>query len=301
MQESARRDTLIAAPGALIDGDTSRERTMPTPKTEKRLLAIYAHPDDEAFGSGGTLAKYASEGCRVHLVTATRGEAGGISEGMAATKANLPDVREEELRCACQVYDIQPPVFLDYLDGQLTIVHQGQAVGKLVRIIRDIRPQVVITFGPDGIYGHYDHIAVHRWATIAVQLAADPACFPEIPGQPCDPHRVSKLYYRALTQAQLAEMGQNDRPAVMMDGVPFPFVARSDREIAAVLDVGAYVKQKLQGILCHRSQLAPDHPYLVDPDAALGSPGFAQEAYVLAESTVGRSSSSEDDLFRGLD
>ena len=232
--------------------------------------------------------------------TATRGEAGQISPGTPASSANLPDVRENELRCACAQYGIHPPVFLDYLDGQLTIVHQGQAVGKLVRLIRQIRPQVVITFGPDGIYGHYDHIAVHRWATIAVRLAADPECFPEIPGQPCDPHQVSKLYYRALTQEQLAEMGGAGRPAVMMDGVPFPFVARRDQEIGGIIDVSAYADQKLAGIRCHRSQLAPDHPYLVDPDAALASAFFVSEAYVLALSTVGEADTVEDDLFRGI-
>ena len=273
---------------------------MSTTPANRRLLAIYAHPDDEAFGSGGTLARYAALGCDVRLVTATRGEAGQISPGVAASTANLPDVREQELRCACTEYGIQSPIFLGYLDGQLTIVHQGQAVGKLVRLIRQIRPQVVITFGSDGIYGHYDHIAIHRWATIAVRLAADPECFPELPGQRCEPHQVSKLYYRALTPAALAEMGQAGRPAVMMDGVPFPFVARRDDEIAAIIDVRAHAERKLAGILCHKTQLSPDHPYVVDPATALSSISFGREAYVLAHSTVGHVGGVEDDLFRGI-
>ena len=138
------------------------------------LLAVVAHPDDEAYSIGSTLTCYAAEGCDVHLVTATRGEAGEISDSALASPANLPMVREQELRCACQVYGIHPPLFLDYVDGQLPIVNQGQAVGKLVRIIREQKPQVLISYGPDGIYGHYDHIAVHRWATIAYDLAADP-------------------------------------------------------------------------------------------------------------------------------
>jgi len=85
----------------------------------------------------------------VYLVTATRGEAGEIALPGLATPANLPAVREAELRCACQSYGIHPPIFLDYQDGQLPIVRQGQAVGKLVRIIRQLRPQVMITFGPE--------------------------------------------------------------------------------------------------------------------------------------------------------
>ncbi len=114
-------------------------------------MAVFAHPDDEAFGTGGTLTKYAAEGCDVYLITATRGEAGEIVEPGLATSANLPFVREQELRCACQIYGIHPPRFLDYQDGQLAIVNQGQAVGRLVRIIRELKPQVLVTFGPDGI------------------------------------------------------------------------------------------------------------------------------------------------------
>jgi LmbE family N-acetylglucosaminyl deacetylase len=108
------------------------------------LMAVFAHPDDEAFAVGGTLAKYAAQACDVYLVSATRGELGEIRDSDLATAANLPFVREQELRCACEVYGIHPPRFLDYVDGQLAIVHQGQAVGKLVRLIRELRPQVLL-------------------------------------------------------------------------------------------------------------------------------------------------------------
>ena len=88
-------------------------------------MAVFAHPDDEAFGVGGTLSKYAAEGHNVYLVTATRGEAGQITEPDLATPASLPHVRERELRCACQTYGIHAPRFLGYVDGQLPVVHQG--------------------------------------------------------------------------------------------------------------------------------------------------------------------------------
>ncbi len=265
------------------------------------LMAVFAHPDDEAFGMGGTLARYAAEGCDVYLVTATRGEAGKIATPGLATAADLPRVREEELRCACRAYGIHPPLFLDYVDGQLTTVHQGQAVGKLVRILREIRPHVVVTFGPDGVYGHYDHIAVHRWTTIAVDLAADADCFPEQVSGSCRPHRVSKLYYGALPEEQVAAMSQGGKPAaVMMDGVPFYFVGRKREEITTVIDVSAYAEVKLEGIRCHATQIDPHSPFIEQAEAVIQLPWFRYEHFVLARSTAGWPEGVETDLFAGL-
>jgi len=265
------------------------------------LMAVFAHPDDEAFGTGGTLTRYAAEGGDIYLVTATRGEAGQIVGPGLVSPANLPFVREQELRCACQIYGIHPPLFLDYVDGQLPIVHQGQAVGKLVRIIRDLRPQVLITFGPEGIYGHYDHIAVHRWATIAVNLAAEPDCFPEQLAGACQPHQVPKVYFRALPEEQVAAMFGEDRPAaVMMDGVPFPFVGRRRDEITTVIDVSEYTEAKLRGIRCHATQVDPHSPFAETPDEVMRQSWFQSEHFILARSTVGWPEGVERDLFAGL-
>jgi len=264
-------------------------------------MAIFAHPDDEAFGVGGTLSRYAAEGCDIYLVTATRGEAGQITEPDLATAANLPYVREQELRCACEIYGIHPPFFLDYVDGQLPIVHQGQAVGKLVRLIRDLRPQVVITFGPDGIYGHYDHIAVHRWATIAVNLASDHDCFPDQLAGVCRPHRVSKVYFRTLPEEQVAVMSDGDKAAaVMMDGVPFYFVGRRRDEITTSIDVSEHAAAKLDGIRCHATQIAADSPFAETPDEVVQQPWFRTEHFILAHSTVGLPTGVESDLFARL-
>lgn len=261
------------------------------------LMAIFAHPDDEAFGTGGTLTRYADKGHHVYLVTATRGEAGQILRPGTATPANLPWVREQELRCACQVYGIHPPQFLDYVDGQLPTVHQGQAVGKVVRLIRELKPDVLITFGPDAVYGHYDHIAAHRWATIAVDLAADPDCFPDL--DYCQPHQVAKVYYRVLTEAQVRAMAEGDeRPAVMMDGVPFPFVGYREDEITTLIDVSDYVEQKLAGIRCHATQVTEDNPF--GRDEVRDDPWFRRESYILARSAVGRPEAVETDLLAGL-
>ncbi len=266
------------------------------------LMAVFAHPDDEAFGTGGTLTKYAAEGNDVYLVTATRGEAGQIAEPDLATSANLPFVREQELRCACQIYGIHPPRFLDYQDGQLTIVNQGQAVGRLVRIIRELKPQVLVTFGPDGIYGHYDHIAVYRWATIAVDLATDPDCFPEQFSDVCEPHQVSKVYFRALPESQVAAMADEDgKPAaVMMDNVPFFFAAQPEGEISAVIDVSHYVEPKLRGIQCHATQVGRNNRFFDTPDEVMEEHWFRHEHFVLASSTLGQPEGVETDLFAGL-
>jgi LmbE family N-acetylglucosaminyl deacetylase len=266
--------------------------------TEKRtLMTVFAHPDDEAFGTGGTLTRYAAEGHDVYLVTATRGEAGLIQRPGPATPANLPQVREHELRCACEIYGIHPPRFLDYVDGQLPAVHQGQAVGKVVRLIRELRPDVLITFGPDGIYGPYDHIAAHHWATIGVELAADPECFPDL--DYCQPHQAAKVYYRSLTEGQVQAMAEGESgPAVMMDGVPFAFIGYPEAEITTVIDVSDYVEQKLAGIRCHATQVAADNH--LGHDEAVEDPWFRRESYILARSTVGRPAEVETDLLARL-
>jgi LmbE family N-acetylglucosaminyl deacetylase len=273
------------------------ERTM----TKPTLMAVFAHPDDEAFGTGGTLTRYAAEGCDVYLVTATRGEAGQIAASGLATPSSLPYVREWELRCACDIYGIHAPRFLEYQDGQLPVVHQGQAVGKIVRLLRELRPEVVITFGPDGIYGHYDHIAVHHWTTIAVRLAAEPDCFPDQLTGACEPHHVSKLYYRVLPEDQIAAMAEGEEAAaVMMDDVPFRFVGWRPEQITTIVDVSDYLDQKLDGIRCHRSQLAPNNRFADTPDEVKEEIWFRQESYVLAETTVDRAEGTEADLFAGL-
>jgi LmbE family N-acetylglucosaminyl deacetylase len=265
-------------------------------------MAVFAHPDDEAFGTGGTLTKYAAEGCDVHLVTATRGEAGQIAEPDLATSANLPFVREQELRCACQIYGIHPPRFLDYQDGQLAIVNQGQAVGRLVRIIRELQPQVLITFGPDGIYGHYDHIAVYRWATIAAELAADPGCFPEQLEDVCQPHQVDKVYFRTLPETQIDAFSEEEgKPAsVMMDGVPFYFAARPEDEITTVIDVSQYVDPKLRGIQCHATQVGRNSRFSDTPDEVMEESWFRHEHFTLAHTTLEPAREVETDLFAGL-
>lgn len=265
------------------------------------LMAIFAHPDDEVFGSGGTLAKYAQTGVDVHLVMATRGEAGEIANPNVTLTQPMGMLREHELRCACQNYGLKALHLLGYMDGQTTIAPQGEAVYKVVKLLREIKPQVLISFGPEGVYGHYDHLAVHRWATAAVQLAADATRWPEL-GLP---HGVTKFYHRAMPQEQVARIEQiSGRSYIPMDGIPFSFLGYPLEEITTIIDVSEYADIKLNAIRCHASQLAPSSPYLKEDLDPLTHPWFCQETFILAKYpshiSITPANGKEDDLFAGL-
>ncbi len=267
------------------------------------LVAIFAHPDDEAFGTGGTLAKYAHEGVEVHLVMATLGESGQIANPAIQPAEPMGVFRERELRNACEAYKIAGLHLLGYMDGQTTIVSQSGAVYKIVKLLREIQPQVVISFGPEGIYGHYDHLAVHRWATAAVELAGDSERWPEAG----PPHQVAKFYHRAMFEEQVAQLEEiSGRKYVPIDGVPFPFAGYPPEKITTVIDVRDYAEAKLTGIRSHVSQLGPaNNPYLQDEFDLATHPWFTQEAFILARHSPNLevtlpSTDKEDDLFAGL-
>ena len=134
----------------------------------KRLLCVFAHPDDETLGAGSTLAKYAAAGVELYLVTATRGERGWQGDPSADPGPQaLGEIRTAELLAAAQVLGIRNVQFLNYLDGDLDQADPAEAIGRIVTHIRRIRPQVVITFGPDGSYGHPDHIAISQFTSAA--------------------------------------------------------------------------------------------------------------------------------------
>src|SRR5262245_14136658 len=170
--------------------------------TPRTLLAVLAHPDDESLGFGGTLAKYAAEGVRVHLVTATRGDRGRYrgkppGDPEHPGQAALAGIREAELRDAARALGVHDVSILGYPDGGVDRVDAHEAVAAIAQHIRRIRPQVVVTFGPDGAYGHPDHVAISQFATAAIVTAAHPA--PQGTGSVpvTDPHVVSKFYYLA--------------------------------------------------------------------------------------------------------
>ncbi|MEP6774074.1 MAG: PIG-L family deacetylase, partial [Chloroflexota bacterium] len=152
-----------------------------------------AHPDDESLGVGATLARYSAEGVEIHLVTATRGERGwfGAPEENPGLE-ELGQIREAELRAAAAVLRLHSLAFLEYIDGDLDRAWAPEAVDRIAHHLRRVKPHVVITFPPDGAYGHPDHIAISQFTLAGIVQAAS-ARFDDPEGLP--PHNVLKLYY----------------------------------------------------------------------------------------------------------
>jgi len=161
----------------------------------QRLLGVFAHPDDESFCAGGTFAKYAAHGAEVMVVSATRGEAGQIRSAGTATRRTLARVREQELQFACQRLGIQHARCLDYADGTLKDVDQEVLIKDIVELLRRFRPDVVITFGSDGGYGHPDHIAISAVTTAACLRSGDSHHFPDQVAAGLAPHHPEQLYH----------------------------------------------------------------------------------------------------------
>lgn len=180
-------------------------------RTRPRLLGIFAHPDDEVFCAGGTFARYAAEGAEVMVVSATRGDAGQIRDAAIATRRTLGAVRARELEESCRRLGVQRCVCLDYGDGTLRELDINILIEHITRIMRTFRPDVVITFGEDGAYGHPDHIAISIATTRACQLAGMADQFPQQIDEGLTPHAPARLYHshfprsRMLIQDRLAQ------------------------------------------------------------------------------------------------
>jgi len=280
------------------------------------LMAVFAHPDDESFGTGGSLARYGADPeVRVVLVCATRGEAGEISDPMLATPENLGEVREQELRCACRALGVDDLLFLGYRDSgmagtpenlephALVMANFDEAVGKIVAHIRREKPDVMVTFDESGGYGHPDHVAIHYHTTAAFTAAADPARYPEQIEAGLEPHQAGKLYYTAIPhrffRSVVAKMQELDMK------VPQRYRDRLEERIglpdeACTTDI--YVKEywdtKRAAVDCHATQLNPDSIFAALPPDIMRELS-AWECFQLAESYVGEDGDAHD-LLAGL-
>ena len=266
------------------------------------LLAVFAHPDDESFGVGGTLAKYASEGVEVSLVVATSGEAGEISDPSLARPDNLGQVRRQELQCAADTLGVRNLRVLGYPDGRLADVDWEEAEGRLVAIIRELRPNVVLTFDPLGVYGHPDHITVHRLTLTACQSAGDPDQYRDQVSR-WAPYAPQKLYFRAIPRRVMHLMADRVhlvRAGLGLDPIETDHLATPDELVTTVIDVADYSDVKLRAIQCHRTQLGGGG------NAADMWPRDLMREFLLREyfSLFGRQVSPgeplETDLFAGL-
>ena len=141
---------------------------------ELKLLAVFPHPDDETLGLGSTLARYAAEGIQTYLICATHGERGWFeSGGPNPGFEGVAKIRKAELDCAAKHLGIREVVMFDYLDGDVDQAKPDEIIRRIVTEVRRIKPQVAVTFPPDGIYGHPDHIALSQFTNAALICAAD--------------------------------------------------------------------------------------------------------------------------------
>jgi len=172
------------------------------PGSRCRLLGVFAHPDDETFCAGGTFARYAEQGAEIMVVSATRGQAGQIRDAAAGNRRTIAAVREAELRLACERLGITKVRCLDHVDGTLADAEFSALVDEVAEVICQFRPDVVITFGPDGGYGHPDHVTISAVTTAACQRAADPRHRPDR-AVPRPLLRPPRLYYRFFPPGDL--------------------------------------------------------------------------------------------------
>ncbi len=289
---------------------------------KKTLLAVFAHPDDESFSAGGTLSFYAAKGYRVELICATRGEAGEISDPTLATPETLPQVRENELRCAARGMGIRPPTFLGYRDSGMAgtpenddprSLHQAervQAIGKVVWLLREIKPDVVMTFEPGGGYGHPDHVAISQITVAAVAAAADRTQYPEQLAEGLGVHRIPKFYYTALPRQFFRKMAEKlaaagvdvhklrgAREGNMSEwGVP-------DELVTARVDVSSVLDRKVASFWCHRTQLNPKGPFTLalKMGGDVWQEAMSTEFYARVQPPVLPGEPAETDLFAGLE
>jgi N-acetyl-1-D-myo-inositol-2-amino-2-deoxy-alpha-D-glucopyranoside deacetylase len=282
----------------------------------RRLLLVHAHPDDESIGTGATMAYYAAAGDRVTLVTCTLGEEGEIHVPelallVAAEADQLGGYRVAELRAACDALGVDDVRFLGgagrYRDsgmmGLPTNDHPrafwradvDEAAGHLVEVMRETRPQVMITYDPNGFYGHPDHIQAHRVAMRAAELAADEGCAP------------AKIYWTAMPRSVLeagllAFASSANNPFEGLEDVDdFPF-GTPDEQIAARIDATDLHDAKIAAMRAHATQI-PEESWLYAMAGDFGSEFMGVEYYTLAAGPKGPGTGRygwESDLFAGL-
>lgn len=265
-----------------------------------KLCGVFAHPDDETLGAGGTLARYATEGVDTYVVTATRGQAGRYKDGSNHPGPEaLGRIREKELRAACDVLSVKEVRILDYRDKDLDRADPDEVIGLLVAELRRIRPQVVVTFDPAGGYGHPDHIAICQFATAAVVAAGDGSYHPPGPGQ-APPHRVSKLYYMAWTlpkwQAYQAAL---KKLVSRVDDVERQAAPWADWAITTVIDTEEHWATVWKAVQCHESQMSIYRVLAELPEEHHRGLWGTQEYYRVM-SLVNGGRDRETDLFAGL-
>ena len=281
---------------------------MPSPTKDLSglsVLAAFAHPDDEGFGFGGTLAMLASRGARITLVCATNGDVGEISDPALATPENLAQVRQEELRQAMTVTGIADVRFLNYrdsgMDGTANNSHPAslnqatsvEVSARLAEIIEEVRPRLVFTHDPTGGYGHPDHRAVYRHTTRAFSQTINQS------GHQSGGAGNEFLYYVCFPRSNFRRMWQQLKDL----GIEPPFasldlekIGSPDEAVTTVRDVTDYVDIKIASLDCHRTQMNPNGPFAQLPKPMLREI-MSTEYFTLAQP---ENAGEDSDLLAGL-
>ncbi|MEP7055479.1 MAG: N-acetyl-1-D-myo-inositol-2-amino-2-deoxy-alpha-D-glucopyranoside deacetylase [Actinomycetota bacterium] len=289
--------------------------------TDRSLLLVHAHPDDETIGTGAAMARYAAEGVRVTLVTCTLGEEGEVvvddlAHLAAAKEDRLGEHRITELAAACEVLGVRDHRFLggagrfrdSGMMGESTNDNPDSfwqadfdvAVSALVAVIREVRPQVVVTYDDNGGYGHPDHIQAHRVAVAAFDAAGDPKRDPQA-GPAWQP---SRLYFTAVPKSVLqagfefmkAAGGSFFDGIESADGLPF---GTPDEIVTTRFDSQGFVEKKMQAMRAHRSQIAADSVFFALPEEMTAT-SWGVEYFILARGELGAArdqDGKESDLF----
>jgi len=263
------------------------------------LLLVHAHPDDEAISTGGVMMKARADGHRVVLVTATRGEVGEIHNmDEASTRPRLAEVRTKELEAASRILGVNRGEFLGYRDSGMEKTADNndprsfhmaplmEAAKKLAAIIREEKPDVVITYPEDGVYGHPDHVKAHHITNAALDLLEKEGWRPR------------KLYYTAIPRsamkAFMEQMPQEARDQGMAERIP----GTPDELITTKVDVSEFVDRKREAFSAHVSQNPPDSWFSTMQDSIYRMV-FGTEYYELARGKPG-SALPEADVFAGV-
>ncbi|MED7929782.1 N-acetyl-1-D-myo-inositol-2-amino-2-deoxy-alpha-D-glucopyranoside deacetylase [Nonomuraea sp. LP-02] len=299
--------------------------------TDRRLLLVHAHPDDESIGTGATMAKYAAEGAHVTLVTCTLGEEGEVIPAELAHLAadgedRLGPYRVGELAAACAALGVEDHRFLggpgrwrdSGMMGAATNDHPrafwradlDEAAGELVKVIREVRPQVLVTYDANGFYGHPDHIQAHRVARRAFELAAKPDFGDG------EPWQIAKFYHTALPRSVMRRTAEALHEAgtgfLLEDVDDMPFGNR-DEDVTTEIDARPWLGHKVAAMRAHVTQITVREPWFALSNN-IGQEVLGVEHFVLAAGVPGRPvpgppveagglgepQNRENDLFAGI-
>jgi N-acetyl-1-D-myo-inositol-2-amino-2-deoxy-alpha-D-glucopyranoside deacetylase len=295
--------------------------------SDRRLLLVHAHPDDESIGTGAVMAYYVARGVQVTLITCTLGEEGEIlapeyAQLEAAQADQLGGLRIAELDTAMRALGVTDHRYLGgaghFRDSGMMGTSANEhprafwraasdpkvfddAVAAAVEVVREVRPQVMVTYDDNGDYGHPDHIMAHRVATAAAELAADPAYGTG------EPWQVSKFYWTTIPKSVLQRgfdaVGRTDEllfGVADVDDLPFGV---ADELVTTAVDATGFGEQKLAALRAHRTQIAVDGPFFALSNM-LGREALSIEYFRIAGGELGPQRDAdgrETDLFAGLD